>query len=892
MPFFPDLVFLNPWLLVTLTALPLLWLVLRITPPAPRRIKLPTVRFLEGLIAERQTASRTPWWLLLLRLAVLVCLIVAFADPVYKPAAAIASGDTVRLILDNGWDSAANWDRQIKAASDILARAERNTGKPKIYVLTTAPAPGEKNPFAAGPMAAGEARTMIKTLEPHPWPSDYGAALSVLKKHPQNAQNFWFSAGLSASGFERLATELISSGGLNFYAPSSGYLPALLKKAGAHANDIQISLAVPDNTKSGTPFIVQAVSSRGAVLDQQTLTWKSAGAALRSSFEIPAKLSNQLAEFRLAGRPGAGSIYKLSSTAAKRTVGILGATDKNAKPFVEARYYIERALEPYAELVIGDYDSIFAAEPSVIILPDGGNIPADALGRLENWVKKGGLLLRFAGPDMAAYTGQPYLLPVHLRAGDRAGGGTLSWEKTAKLRRFSENSPLAGIMMPADITIRRQILAESADLADKTWASLDDGTPLITAAPLEDGLIVMIHTAPLPIWSDLPLSGVFVEILKQLVDIAGVKYNPADKTSKIMRPLRVLDGFGKMTAPDNTVQPIASEDFADTKISSSHPPGIYGHDSYQKILNLGDRVSTVNTADTLPAGAHRQNYDQTYEHNHKPGILLAALCLFLLDWSILIVMARGFSLGGLALLILCAAFSSPSYAADFQNDTKYAEGFYLAYLQTGDEAVDSTSQRGLENLAKILQTRTSAEPLGVAAINPARDTLAFFPFLYWPISSNAGTLSQESIKNIQSYLDNGGTILFDTRDGSEDTGGFGMSSHSQKLQRILSSFSLPALEPAPPDHVLMRSFYLLRETPGRFPDGALWIEGVSAPGRDGVSSVIIGTYDWAGEWAEPRATQQQELAYRFGVNVVMYALTGNYKSDQVHVSHILERLGQ
>ena len=42
----------------------------------------------------------------------------------------------------------------------------------------------------------------------------------------------------------------------------------------------------------------------------------------------------------------------------------------------------------------------------------------------------------------------------------------------------------------------------------------------------------------------------------------------------------------------------------------------------------------------------------------------------------------------------------------------------------------------------------------------------------------------------------------------------------------------------------------------------------------------------------PGGERQREMAYRFGVNVVMYALIGNYKSDQVHLRFILERLGQ
>jgi hypothetical protein len=102
--------------------------------------------------------------------------------------------------------------------------------------------------------------------------------------------------------------------------------------------------------------------------------------------------------------------------------------------------------------------------------------------------------------------------------------------------------------------------------------------------------------------------------------------------------------------------------------------------------------------------------------------------------------------------------------------------------------------------------------------------------------------------------------------------------------------------------VLTKSFYLLQDFPGRSAGGEVWVEEGSGDG-DGVSAVVIGGNDWAGAWATddggqplfavvPGGERQREMAYRYGVNLVMYALTGNYKADQVHVPAILERLGQ
>jgi hypothetical protein len=103
--------------------------------------------------------------------------------------------------------------------------------------------------------------------------------------------------------------------------------------------------------------------------------------------------------------------------------------------------------------------------------------------------------------------------------------------------------------------------------------------------------------------------------------------------------------------------------------------------------------------------------------------------------------------------------------------------------------------------------------------------------------------------------------------------------------------------------VLTKSFYLMQDFPGRYAGGTLWVGATEGHVNDGVTSVLVGSNDWASAWAleaggramfavVPGGERQREMSYRVGVNLVMYALTGNYKADQVHVPFILERLGQ
>ncbi|MDX1540145.1 MAG: DUF4159 domain-containing protein, partial [Geminicoccaceae bacterium] len=228
----------------------------------------------------------------------------------------------------------------------------------------------------------------------------------------------------------------------------------------------------------------------------------------------------------------------------------------------------------------------------------------------------------------------------------------------------------------------------------------------------------------------------------------------------------------------------------------------------------------------------------------------------------------------------------------------------LAYVATGKPAVDEQSRAGLQGQSQVLNRRTAVEAGEPRAVDVAADDLALFPLLYWPVPADHPSLSEKARQQVATYLRNGGMILFDTGDaGSMIPGQSGAGPGELRLRDLLDGISLPPLEPVPEDHTLTRSFYLLQDFPGRWTGRTVWVDRVEPEVNDGVSSVVIGSHDWAAAWAideygmaafpvMPAGERQREMARRFGVNLVMYALTGNYKTDQVHIPALLERLGQ
>jgi hypothetical protein len=401
------------------------------------------------------------------------------------------------------------------------------------------------------------------------------------------------------------------------------------------------------------------------------------------------------------------------------------------------------------------------------------------------------------------------------------------------------------------------------------------------------------------------LSGLFVEMLRR---IEAMSQGVTEAGEETLAPIETLDGFGRLQRAPPTARPIPAAEIATAIASPRHPPGFYGTADARRALNLSAGIPELKPIEGLPPETLSETFTAGREIDLRPPLLTAALLIALADLLI------AYGLRGLlrrrparlAAVLLPALLGVASPArADDAFVVKAASELRLAYVRTGSQEADAVSRAGLVGLTATLNRRTAVETAEPLAVDIESDELIFFPLLYWPVVSTQAAPSAKAVERINRYLDTGGTILFDTRDANEQTPGpvGGADSSAQRLRRLVAGIKMPPLVPIPPDHVLTKSFYLMHEFPGRWNVGTLWVEPVEDRVNDGVSSVIVGANDWAGAWAidaqgrpafavVPGGEPQREMAMRFGVNLVMFVLTGNYKSDQVHVPAILERLGQ
>lgn len=927
--FLQSLTFATPLALAGLALLPLIWWLLRFTPPRPQTVRFPPLRLLLDLVNREEQPDKTPLWLMLLRLAIAALVILGVSSPAFAPGGIPGPGSAPLLIIvDNGWPAAKDWDR--RRAKLIETLQEARVSNVPVSLATTVP---ESRPSDLSARDAAAALASAQTLEPVALTPDRPALLSRLQAEFGAAgalRIIWLSDGLDHGTAASFATGLrgLSNGGasVDVLVPEAASIPRVLSRPEIDGGRIRVTVMRAEALGPGTASI-RAVAANGRTLADMPVAFGTGARSVDAGIELPIELRNEVQRLEIDGERSAAAVYLFDDRWRRKSAALMtGASIEDAQPLLSPLYYASRALEPYAEISEpadpGQLRDRLESGLSMLVLADIGVLSPDLMAMIDPWLQNGGLLLRFAGPRLAG--AQDTLIPVTLREGGRSLGSALSWETPQSLQDFAGNSPFAGLARDAGVTVSRQVLAEpDASLPEKVWASLSDGTPLVTAERRGKGLIVLFHVTANADWSNLPLTGLFVDMMRRVLDLApgagggaSAGAQSAADLAAAFTPRRALAGTGDLADPLPDAQPIAARDIDGATPSPRHPAGLYTRGAVERSINLASGDTALTMIGDLPSGVARRSFEALPSLPFAPYLFAAAALLFLLDTAAAFMLGGGLQRlgrsGASAAVMLVLLLPSPPALAQDADDfaMKSTLETRLAFVLTGNADVDRVSDEGLRGLSAVLADRTSVIPGEPMGINLERDDIVFFPLLYWPVVPEAPLPSDTALARVDAFMKNGGTIVFDLRESGFAPDAFtgGGSAGTQALRALLGKLDIPPLEPVPADHVLTKTFYLMQDFPGRYDRGQLWVErlGGSEAGSgnaDGVSSIIIGSNDYAAAWAMdsrgqplyatvPGGERQRELSYRVGINLVMYALTGNYKADQVHVPALLERLGQ
>ena len=928
-----SLTFLTPWLLSALLGLPVLWLLLRAVPPAPIRRFFPGVILLLGLRDKTQISDRTPWWLLLIRMLALGLIILGLAGPLLNPQSTTIKRSDLLILLDGGWAAARDWQAHQFLLNRVLNQAARDGRPVAIARLTTPSTPVFQS--------AQSWQERLPGLAPTPWVPDASKMQTALQGlNDQPFDSLWLSDGLAQTGRAALLSALQNRGDVEVIETEQ----TLFALEPAKLSDGIITLhaiRLPNTVDQSVTIRAHGTdpNGRSQIISTITTAFTESATRIPVQFSLPAELRERVSRFDIVGQTSAAGVSLTGNSLLRREVALISeGADREGLELLSPLHFIAKAYAPSAELLSGDLTTLLPANPDLVVLADIAKLSTTEETALGQWVAEGGLLLRFAGPrlatsDLSRTTEHP-LMPVRLRAGGRTVGGAMSWGAPKSLAAFAPNSPFFGLEIPNDVRVSAQVLAQpDPSLSQRVIAMLADGTPLVTRKQSGKGQIVLFHVTANAEWSSLPLSGLFVQMLERLSQsVAGSEPDMKSLQGTIWQPSQMLSAQGQLE-PATRLAGIAAEKLFDAPLSAEIRPGLYTHAKEQVARNVIGPDSRLLPA-IWPNGTNLRGLSDRLETPLGGWCLILALLILLVD-VLATLSLSGRLVSTVAVLCLLATLSStgPACAQDDGAEARTpatngnagaavsekawqaSSELTLAYVVTGNSKVDAISKAGLNGLSQTLFARTSVEPAAPVGLDLERDMLMFYPLLYWPLTADQPTPSSKAYRKLNAFLKSGGMIVFDTRDG--DIAGFGTSSpNSLRLQKITYGIDIPALEPMPQDHVLTRAFYLLQDFPGRYTQRDIWVEAApqaveKAAGmpfrnlNDGVSPVIIGGNDWAAAWAvdaqgkqmfpigrNASDSRQRELAYRFGINLVMHVLTGNYKSDQVHVPALLDRLGQ
>lgn len=913
---FSFLQFLSPFMLGFLLLLPALWWLLKVIPPKPKHVKFAGTFLLQN-IKEKDHEKRTmPLWLLLLRMAIITLFIIAFAGPFYnnKDEDVKTSSSISVIIIDNSWSAAQNWG-QIKSDLGSLSKKRALEDQQTLYFLTTtrtADQINEPEPLNALTDIMGR----IETLSVNPWQSDFGhlqKQMDIVQKRHADFTLYYMDDGY----LDTQETDFLNAqAAVEFYTVKNATALVLIDKNTNEAPALYNALNRDDVFRDDSHRLIR---SRDDALAGGTLslnTRKNTNIPMPFTFgvddtrypiktdRLPEGVVDHVKSLSVQGQNHVGGSYPFTQDSAPKIIGLLGNDPGDKRDFLKGYFYIDKALSPFHTILYGDVNTL-TDKADVIIMTDTDLLTDTNRTLIDDFMNEGGIIIRFADDDLANGKFKD-LSPTPLRTTNRQLGSSFSWEIPQKISHYNEDTIFNNLPLSDDIKITRQLLAEpSLALQDKSWAFLEDGTPMITATTKGNGWLFLYHSNLDPAWSNLALSGIFQEQLKKIVKLSyRIGQSSSPQNSKAFYITKRFNGIGDLLEPLGHEVRI-TPDSTINALSDKTPPGIYSNGFETRILHIGDMIKspppiTDNALSEINNNARVTYYGGLSFITYKHLLMLLALLFMTIEAFWYCGFFRRFKAIGMVLGIVCLGLTLHGNDATASQGKKDSPAYLsshavLAYVITGDSQIDTLSRFGLEALVRETQRRTIADVDSVKGIDIEQDILSFYPFIYWPLTNTQSPISKETAHKINNYVSRGGTVFFDTRDGYT-----GETAINRSLQNVITHLPIPTLSKLPDNHVLKRSFYILKETPGLYDRQTLWYVPTESTDNDGVTPYIIGGNDWASIWATDPSGRpmthlknkayQRELAYRFGVNMVLYALTGNYKDDQIHIPFILERL--
>ena len=894
--FFREISFDYPYLLFFALFLPFIWNFLKTSPPLPNLKKFPAIVFLAKKKSLDQTPKKISYPIVILRFMILIFLIVGFSQPQINRA----NNNQIQnlIILDNSWLSGTSWIDRKQKIVELIRSQESELNNFSIITTTEF---SEGNFFNLNNKKPSEIIEFISSLEPLSWEPNYSLLHEQLKENKKIYDNiYWFTEPLIDKDKDILHSYL-SKKNLKIIKSSETKILPIVKFSQKKNNTYEFVISHPLNVFS--KGVIDSFDKEKKLLYRVSYEEKSIKKNgmffTKILINIPISISNKINYFQLNKINSSATKMYLSKIQTKKTLGIvsINQNEKSLK-FNSGNYFVDKALGNKFETKKNSLENLINMKLKLLFIDDLLLINKKIDSKIISWVKKGGTLIKFGGTNMINSildeSESSFKNNFSLTGRIISVDSQLSLKKSLKISNISVNSPLYGLQVPDEVRVKQYIESQPSITSKKinVWLSLENGTPLISSISLQKGKIIFFHIPSNATWSNLPLSYFFLEIIERIVNqTQGDKL----KKDKILKPFLNLNAMGELIKPSAQSLNIDKKIEKDSiKVNYNYPPGLYKDNENFYALNQSDNLLYTFRINKDFDNQNFQEITSNRTLNFGPFFLISAFFLFFLDTLVTLFLRQLLKIEKTKFFLVTVVlifYSSNPYSKSF--DIEKVMSNKIGYIVTGDDKVDKVTHNGLKVLSKFISNKTAAIFSEPTPIDLKEDKLLYYPIIYWTTDSDQKVLP----KKIRRFLNDGGLLLIDCK---LDELNFMINKCLDSFQKLLKNNQIGQFKEIDEKHAMSKSFYIINNFPGR-KNNPIYFATTELGDFDNTASVIIGNNDWVGAWAKNENNEflfsllqndlkQRNVSFKFGVNLLIYSLTGNYKTDQVHIPEFLKRI--
>ncbi|MDC3091076.1 DUF4159 domain-containing protein [Rickettsiales bacterium] len=892
-----------PYAFLIFIFFPVFWKILRTLPLSPKLIKFPAIKIIANEQSIDQSPAKLSYPIVLLRLLILTFIIFAISQPIINKQD--SSPKNYLIILDNSWISSTTWNKKIEDIKNLISTNESIKNK---YSIITTTEYDKNKVFKLFNKNSDEIKKILFSLKPLSWNPNYDLIRNELIGLDEKFDSiYWFTEKVVNKQKISLI-ENIGERNLKVVASSETLIPPILKLRKRGDEEYEFEITHPLNIFSKGTIDCYDLKKRLLYrIDYESESKKNEDKFItKVKATIPISIKNKIGFFQMSNQKSPVSVVLLSESNRKKNIGITRYGNQGIQSeFAGGNYYVKKALEKNYNIWEGSLEKLLNEEIQIIFIDDLYTVKSNLESKLLTWISNGGTLIKFGGEKLANDISNESFNTINdylSLTGEIVDlNNKLSIKKTMKVSEIESLSPFYGLEISNEVEVKKYLQTRSNLSKDELdiWMKLENGTPLVSSFPYSKGRLIFFHLPLNNSWSNFSLSYSFLDILERIV---GQTKGINSKKDRFLKPYLTLGGFGDLQKPSS--QNLSLKNFNENKeikINYFHPPGLYKDSDGIISLNMSNHLDQTFKLYKFDDNYISEIIDTDKSKSLMPILLMISILLFMIETFItlfqrqLIIFDKKLLLRRFIFLFIII-YSNFSIAATDKYIPEYMEN-RIGYILSGNEQIDNLSENGLNVISRFVSAKTASIFDTPKSIALDKDNLYFYPLIYWPIISNLNEIKVEEKKKIESFIEDGGLLLIDC---NIEKSSLEFSMCFRNIEFFFRTMQISKFTLLNNKNPISKSFYLLNSFPGRR-NNDVYVAYNNSKSTDNAASIILGDNYWAEAWAKDEQNRyifpllenmenQRLLSLRFGLNLIIYALTGNYKTDQVHIPEILKRM--